>query len=62
MSLAPSPSHAMVLAAGKGLRLRPITLSRPKPLVEVAGQAMLDRVVAVLRELGFPFRTAESQQ
>ena len=44
------PTHAMVLAAGKGLRLRPITLSRPKPLVEVAGQAMLDAVLDRLAE------------
>jgi MurNAc alpha-1-phosphate uridylyltransferase len=52
MSLVPPPSHAMVLAAGKGLRLRPITLSRPKPLVEVAGQAMLDGVLDRLAEAG----------
>jgi MurNAc alpha-1-phosphate uridylyltransferase len=52
MSLVPPPSHAMVLAAGKGLRLRPITLSRPKPLVEVAGQAMLDGVLDRLAQAG----------
>ncbi|MDF2763653.1 MAG: mannose-phosphate guanylyltransferase [Rhodospirillales bacterium] len=46
------PSHAMVLAAGKGLRLRPLTLSRPKPLVEVAGQTMLDGVLDRLAEAG----------
>jgi MurNAc alpha-1-phosphate uridylyltransferase len=46
------PSHAMVLAAGKGLRLRPLTLSRPKPLVEVSGQAMLDGVLDRLAEVG----------
>jgi MurNAc alpha-1-phosphate uridylyltransferase len=46
------PAHAMVLAAGKGLRLRPITLSRPKPLVEVAGQAMLDAVLDRLAAAG----------
>ncbi|HVG81161.1 MAG TPA: nucleotidyltransferase family protein [Methylomirabilota bacterium] len=48
------PTHAMVLAAGKGLRLRPITLSRPKPLVEVAGRAMLDGVLDRLDEAGVP--------
>lgn len=46
------PAHAMVLAAGKGLRLRPITLSRPKPLVEVSGRAMLDGVLDRLAAAG----------
>jgi N-acetyl-alpha-D-muramate 1-phosphate uridylyltransferase len=52
MTAAPAPVRAMVLAAGKGLRLRPITLSRPKPLVEVGGQTMLDGVLDRLAEAG----------
>jgi MurNAc alpha-1-phosphate uridylyltransferase len=47
-----APARAMVLAAGKGLRLRPITLSRPKPLVEVGGQTMLDGALDRLAEAG----------
>jgi MurNAc alpha-1-phosphate uridylyltransferase len=48
------PTHAMVLAAGKGLRLRPLTLSRPKPLIEVAGQPMLDGVLDRLSAADVP--------
>ena len=35
-------NKAMLLAAGKGVRLRPITETVPKPLVEVGGRALLD--------------------
>lgn len=44
--------RAVIMAAGLGSRMRPVTLDTPKPLVRVNGVRMIDTIIQGLRENG----------
>ena len=46
------PRTAMVLAAGNGIRMRPLTERMPKPLIAVGGKPLLDNVLDRLAATG----------
>lgn len=45
--------HAIILAGGKGTRLRPYTVSLPKPLVPLGNKPILETIIERLKEHGF---------
>jgi D-glycero-D-manno-heptose 1,7-bisphosphate phosphatase len=47
------PTQAVILAGGRGERMRPLTDLRPKPMIEVGGKPFLEHQIAMLKEQGF---------
>src|SRR6202051_792460 len=45
-------TKAVILAAGRGTRMRELTLTMPKPMVEVGGKSVLSYIIEGLRDAG----------
>ena len=55
MGTAPIPrvNQVVIMAGGRGLRMRPLTEDRPKPMIEVGGKPILEHVLYRFRQQGF---------
>ena len=47
-----SPKNAIILAAGFGIRMVPINTQVPKALIEVNGEALIERTIKPMQEVG----------
>ena len=47
------PTQAVILAGGRGERLRPFTDNMPKPMIEFHGKPFLEYLIEMLRDQGF---------
>ena len=47
-----SVKHAMILAAGLGTRMKPLTLKTPKPLIKIGNKNLLERSISILEDHG----------
>ena len=52
--------RAIIMAAGTGSRMRPITLHTPKPLIPVKGTRMIDTVIRALNQNGITETTRQA--
>jgi NDP-sugar pyrophosphorylase family protein len=51
-AMKPNVTQALILAAGQGIRMRPLTYEIPKPMMPVKGRPIIEYIVEQLREVG----------
>src|SRR5262245_7407744 len=53
MTFKDRPVQAVILAGGRGTRLKPLTDTRPKPMIEILGKPFLEYQIEQVRDQGF---------